>query len=66
MGPTYCSYVLSWFETPPIVQRGCADLHETPDMPEPQLGGAVCVDHDIDGKKVSNEQFLSLFIFIFI
>ena len=47
VGPTYCTYVQSWIDPEaPVVQRGCADLHETPELPEPPLGGVVCVDQD--------------------
>ena len=34
------------------MERGCADLHETLELPEPPLGAAVCVDQEIVGKKV--------------
>ena len=52
VGPTYCSYIKSWVPETPIVERGCADLHETPELLEPPLGSAVCVDQEIVGKKV--------------
>ena len=39
-------------EWPSLIARGCAGLQDVPEwhLPEPPLGGAVCVDIDTDDR----------------
>ena len=62
VGPAYCSTVQPAWK-PGLIARGCVGL-DMPDMPlpEPPLGGAVCVDIDTaDEEKVFNESIFSCF-----
>ena len=49
VGPTYCSTAFDPSQSSEVA-RGCLGLHDMPELnlPEPPLGGAVCVDRDAD------------------
>ena len=58
-GPAYCA-TLTPASEPSVVARACLGLHFFPELtlPEPPLGGAVCIDFDSDDKppeKVFND-----------
>ena len=56
--PDYC-FTMQGASEPSLIARGCAGIEQSEwHVPEPPLGGAVCVDVDIDDQppqKVFNE-----------
>ena len=53
VGPIYCGTGFDPSHSTDVA-RGCFDLHEMPELPEPPLGHAMCVDlvDPIDQNKV--------------
>ena len=63
VGPTYCATEFDPSQSMEV-GRGCFDLHKMPEMPEPPLGHAMCVDlvNPTDQEKVFNEKLVLNYI----